>query len=100
MNGEHKSICWTVSDSSENARLELVNKFVTWCFAESERMTIDPSVTSAVERLKEMVKNPPSGFDKSDILQLTNHLKAYTTLSCYGFNSQRYDLSIIFEVIY
>ena len=62
-------------------------------------MQVDPEILLALERLKEFQKNPPSGFDKQDIYQLVQHLKTFTVLPIYGYNSSRYDMNIIFHLI-
>ena len=62
-------------------------------------MFVDQEVTSALQKIKEMNKNPPAGFDKNDLFKLQNHLKVMTTVPVYGYNSSRYDLAVIFDLI-
>lgn len=99
INGEHKDVVWTVRDSSEEAQVELVDQFISFCQQEADRMIVDQEIISAIEHLKTLNQNPPPGFDKNDIFKLKNHLETMTTVSVYGFNSSRYDLAIIFDFI-
>ena len=62
-------------------------------------MNVDSRIMDALQNLEEVNQHPPPGFDKSDIAILKRHLKVYTTLPIYGFNSSRYDLTIIFDLI-
>ena len=62
-------------------------------------MNVDARIQDALQYLEEVNQHPPPGFDKSDIAILKRHLKVYTTLPIYGFNSSRYDLAIIFDLI-
>ena len=89
---------WTVDDNSEEAQIQLVKKFI--CFAEeaASKMIIDPRIVNANENLKKMKETPP-GFDKEDIFKLTNHMKSYLILPVYGYNSSRYDMNLIFDMI-
>ena len=62
-------------------------------------MSVDPRIEEALQHLETLTKQPPNGFDKSDIFMLKQHLKVFTNLSVYGYNSSRYDLSLIFDLI-
>ena len=99
MSGNHTSKVWTVTDSTEEAKLELVKKFIDFCEQEAAQLFIDQEVISALQKIKEMNKKPPPGFDKNDIFKLKNYLQAMTTVSVYGYNSSRYDLAVIFDLI-
>ena len=61
-------------------------------------MVINPLIVNAHENLKTMKEIPP-GFDKEDIFKLINHIKSYLTLAVYGYNSSRYDMNLIFDMI-
>ena len=45
------------------------------------------------------MKTPPPNFNKSDIMTLRQHLKTHKSLPVYGFNSSRYDMQIIFDLL-
>ena len=62
-------------------------------------MQVDPEISLALDRLKEHQKNPPAGYDKEDVFKLSTHLKSFTVLPIYGYNSSRYDMNIIFHLI-
>ena len=62
-------------------------------------MSVDPRIFEALQHLETLNKQPPSGFDKNDIFKLKRHLEVFTTLPIYGYNSSRYDLAIIFDLI-
>ena len=70
-----------------------------FCSEEAERISIHPGIRTASENLKQFDKTPPPGFDKQDIFKLKNHLKNFITVPVYGYNSSRYDLAIIFDLI-
>ena len=46
-----------------------------------------------------MNKQPPLGFDKNDIFLLTQYMQNFIRLPVYGYNSSKYDLSIIFDLM-
>ena len=99
INGNHTSNVWTVADSSAEARLDLAKKFIQFCDSQASLMNVDPRIHATIQNLKEWNKDPPAGFDKSDLFKLSNYLKAMTTVSVYGYNSSRYDMTIIFDLI-
>ena len=99
MRGEHLSRVWTVSQSGSDAQLEMIKEFITFCENEALRMQVDPQILLALDRLKEHQKSPPAGYDKEDLFKLSTHLKSFTVLPIYGYNSSRYDLNIIFSMI-
>ena len=41
MSGNHTSKVWTVTDSTEEAKLELVKKFIDFCEQEAAQLFID-----------------------------------------------------------
>ena len=98
VNGVHEARVWTVDDNSEGAQIELVGKFIRFAEAAASRMVINPLIVNAHENLKTMKEIPP-GFDKEDIFKLINHMKSYLTLAVYGYNSSRYDMNLIFDMI-
>ena len=99
INGQHTSQVWTVKDGSEDAQLDLIKEFIKFCTDAADRVTINPVVHTALENLNTLSKNPPPNFDKQDIFLLKNHLKNFITTPVYGYNSSRYDLAIIFDLI-
>ena len=66
---------------------------------EAARVNVDPRIYEALERLKLLNKTPPPGFDKEDIFHIRNHLMNQLKVSTYGYNSSRYDLTIIFDLM-
>ena len=99
INGEHTERVWTVENSSREAQIDVVRKFIDFALCEAARVNIDPRIYEAVERLKLLNKNPPPGFDKQEIFELKNYLKTFISVPTYGYNSSRYDLAIIFDDI-
>ena len=77
----------------------MVSKFIEFCEKEAERMNVDPDLIRAIQELEKYGREPPQYFSKGDIFTLKRHLKVYESLSVYGFNSSRYDLPIIFDLI-
>ena len=62
-------------------------------------MRVNDQIVTALENLADFGRTPPENFTKTEIMQLKTHLKTYLTLPAYGFNSSRYDLAIIFDLI-
>ena len=99
IDGEHTQKFWVVGDDSEEAQLDLIRKFIEFAETEASRMTVDGDIIEAIQTLENFGRNPPDDFDLSDIFKLKGHLKQFCTLPTYGFNSSRYDLAIIFDLI-
>ena len=41
VNGEHVEKVWTISETSDNARMDIVKEFLMFCNEESKRMEVD-----------------------------------------------------------
>ena len=76
-----------------------MKKFIAFCNYQASQRNIDPRIDATIKNLKEWNKDPPAGFDKSDLFKLSNYLKAMTTVPVYGYNSSRYDMTMIFDLI-
>ena len=94
----HVSDVFTVDNSSAEARLKLVKQFLAFCNDQSSKRNTE-QISALLEKFAEYMKNPPPNFNKSEIMNLRQHLKSHKSLSVYGFNSSRYDMQIIFDLL-
>ena len=104
INNQHKSKVWTVVDSSIAAEVEIVRKFLNFCHEESERDNLDSNLEHCYKKVCEMSQKLQKGirdpnFDLNEISRIKNFIKPQLQLSIFGYNSSRYDLSIIFARI-
>ena len=42
INGEHTERVWVISETTENARMQIVKDFLLFCVGEAARMELDP----------------------------------------------------------
>ena len=101
INGEHQSECWVVEDSSENARLAIVKKFVMFCQRTLDHMVIDSNLFVLLEQLK-IELSETNWFNSakrrclsSQIYEINNYL----SLPIFGYNSAKYDLQILMKYL-
>ena len=104
IDGIHDTKVWTVQDSSEEAQIELVRKFVNFCLDALRRVKFDKKMEKALPIVRMMLKNLQNGkknenFDLEELYTLQTFLSQYLELSVFGYNSSRYDLVIIFDKI-
>ena len=104
INGEHCTRVWTVRDSSEDSALDLVKNFVHFCQEQLDRVDFDPKLIESYEKLCEMGKNLRYGksdpnWDLEEVGLLKRYISTRLELSIFGYNSQKYDLAIIFEKV-
>ena len=101
INGEHTTKVWTVDDSSEESEIKLVENFLEFCQTQNEKMVLDKSLKLCYDKLCIMSKDLRNGkknenFDLDEISKLKSHVESQMELSLFGYNSSRYDLTIIF----
>ena len=89
---------FTVDNSSAEARLKLVKQFLAFCNDQASKRNTE-QISALLEKFADYVKKPPSNFSKTEIMNLRQHLKSHKSLSVYGFNSSRYDMQIIFDLL-
>ena len=76
----------------------MVKQFLSFCNEQAEKRDIE-AVSNLLATFAEYMKKPPANFNKSDIMNLRQHLKSHKSLPVYGFNSSRYDMQIIFDLL-
>lgn len=102
VNNKHTQKCWVISESSEEARAQIVQKFVKFCKKEQERMEVDQKLEISAQQLQIELDNTP--FYKKDqrrkIGAHLNELRNALSLPILGYNSAKYDVPIISKYLF
>ena len=74
---------------------KLVNEFMTYLVELQAEMQVPDEIVDALDKMEEEIDSMDHGPKRSNISRLRSHLKKYTELNTYGFNSSRFDLQAL-----
>jgi len=96
INNEHKTCYWVISESTQEARAQIVQNFVEFCVNELQRMHIDKTIETTCEQLQnEMSTKKWNDPDRYILNSQLRELENVISLNVLGYNSSHYDMTIL-----
>ena len=71
---------------------KLVNEFMAYLLELQAEIQVPEEIVNAIEKMDEEIELMENGLRKSNIIKMRSHLKKYTELNTYGFNSSKFDI--------
>ena len=100
INGDHTERVWVISESTEKARMEIVEDFLRFCVGEAERMEIDPRLDIVHQQIHiEMATYKYGDPIRTRLGMQLYELGQFLMLPIFGYNSARYDMQMLVKYI-
>ena len=93
---------WVIEGDDENAEKVLVGKFIDYLKLVDSRRKPFPEIVDALEKVDEMIEKAEMTMNKPRIQYLRKqrrHLELYHDMFIFGWNSMRYDMKILFQIL-
>ena len=100
INGEHTERVWVITESTEAARMDIVEDFLRFCVGEAARMEIDPQLNIVYQQMQ-IEMSAHKFFDpiRARLGVQLYELGQFLMLPIFGYNSARYDMQMLSKYI-